>query len=272
VVYNHDEHYSELNFKSGAQNYIRCNKLITDRLKFPSSFTFSLVGDFTVDSIIPYIIKYLASIPVSTIKGNTSESSYLPTANGTHRSDFLVASDGIPKSYQFKLLSGNLPYSLKNEIYLDFIEPIMKSVFFMQLRECGIENVNINSSASLSKFENKWSYSYTFSCADSLCSVIDSLAITAFKKLLQDGIDSATFNKVKSLVLMQYRYSLHDNSYWITMLRNRSLGIEKINGTAAILDNISVLDFNRFLKSLDYGGNVIDVTMKCGKRKGRGSL
>ena len=74
-------------------------------------------------------------------------------------------------------------------------------------------------------------------------------------------MDIAEFKKVKEAEIKQYEISLRNNNYWTSVLRNKGIGIDIFTGYEDLARNITLDEFNGFLKKLYNDRNFINIKM-----------
>ena len=73
-------------------------------------------------------------------------------------------------------------------------------------------------------------------------------ALKELKNVVENGADAADFQKVKEAAIKDYETQLCENHYWMSVLSYRTLGVDSYTGMLDILNNLTLEDFNQFLK------------------------
>ena len=88
------------------------------------------------------------------------------------------------------------------------------------------------------------------------------LADEIFVNLLRDGATADQFNRVKGALLSQYENSVRTNSYWHDNIRlYELLGKDLITDHRPAIENLTLDEFNAFMRNLYDGSNRIQVNM-----------
>ena len=110
----------------------------------------------------------------------------------------------------------------------------------------------------------EWNIIYTFSTnADQQAKLI-ARADEELMNLLKNGADEANFSKAKEAMIKQYEINSRKNAYWneALMQQLRFPQVEMINNYGETLNNLTLDQFNAFMKNLYNGNNRIQVIME----------
>ena len=80
-------------------------------------------------------------------------------------------------------------------------------------------------------------------------------------KLLKEGANAEKFNRVKEAALNQYDNKVRTNAYWDGSLVSLLRGYNTITGYREAIQNMTLEDFNAFMKTLWDGKDRIQVVM-----------
>lgn len=259
VVYNRNPLYTDIKpDEIDKINYDNVLKIARERLANAGDYTFSFVGNFNTDSIKPYIEKYIASLPDN---GRRDSVTYnVGPQTGIHKNEFRLAME-TPKTSVFGVISGELPYNLKNHFMLDMLSAVMDIVYTNTIREEEGGTYGVSTSTSLSQYNDQWTFSYVFDTNGEKQEQLNERALEEFMNVLKNGADIAEFKKVKEAEIKQYEISLRNNNYWTSVLRNKGIGIDIFTGYEDLARNITLDEFNGFLKKLYNDRNFINIKM-----------
>ena len=88
------------------------------------------------------------------------------------------------------------------------------------------------------------------------------LADEIFVNLLRDGAAADQFNRFKGTLLSQYENRVRTNSYWHDNIRlHELLGKDLITDNRPAIENLTLDEFNTFMRNLYDGSNRIQVNM-----------
>ena len=89
-----------------------------------------------------------------------------------------------------------------------------------------------------------------------------NLADELFIDLLKNGATPEQFNRVKGALLSQYENSIRTNSYWHDNIRlYELLGKDFVTDHRSSIENLTLEEFNTFMRTLYNGNNRIQVNM-----------
>lgn len=144
---------------------------------------------------------------------------------------------------------------------LDMLSAVMDIVYTNTIREEEGGTYGVSTSTSLSQYNNQWTFSYVFDTNGEKQEQLNERALNEFMSVLKNGADIAEFKKVKEAEIQQYEISLRNNNYWTSVLRNKAIGTDIFTGYEALARNITLEEFNSFLKALYNDRNFINVKM-----------
>ena len=141
------------------------------------------------------------------------------------------------------------------------ISDVLDIVYTNTLREEEGGTYSPTTSASMNPLTNEWFVLYLFTTSkdakDNLC----KRAHEEFLKLLANGANEVDFNKVRDAALNQYSINSQKNEYWMGGIRSYVRGWDVISEHEKVLKEITLKDFNDFMKNLYNGDNRIQVIM-----------
>ncbi len=245
-----------------AINYDNILAEYQKKMNNAGDFTFSFVGNFDIDSIKPMIAQYISSLPDNKIREAVKYTAPFPA--GVIRSEFTVPMVN-PKTTSFTLISGKLPYSLKNDFMFDMLNSIMRIVYTNTIREEEGGTYGVGTSTSLSKYTGQWSFSYNFDTNIEAQQRLNERALKELKKVMTEGANDEEFRKAKEAAIMQYDTNLRNNDYWMSVLRYRGIGMDIYTGYEKIIKSITLPEFNEFMKKVYNDNNNITVIMNGAK-------
>lgn len=241
-----------------AMNYDNCLKLYRERVANAGDYTFSFVGSFTVDEMRPLIEKYIASLPDNGVREKTTYT--LSTVDGRVSNMFDIPMQN-QKTSVYEVLSGKMKYSLKNDVMMDMLSEIMDIVYVRTIREEEGGTYGVGTYSSLSNHTDKWHFTFQFDTNEAQKDKLVKRAEDELMNVIKNGADAADFQKVKEAALKQYDTNLRSNRFWLRTLRRKAMGIDAYTGLGDILKNMTVADFNKFLKKNLGDKNRIRVVM-----------
>ena len=259
TLYNHNPLFRQITEKDVSElNYDKCLSLYGQRVANAGDYTFSFVGNFNTDSIRPLIEKYIASLPDN---GTREKITYSISCTDGNISNYYNRSMLSPKTSVFGNFSGNMAYSVYNDMMFNILGDIMTIKYTKSLREEEGGTYGAGVSAYLSQFNNEWVISYQFSTNDAQRDKLIKIANEELADAVNNGVGETEFLQVKEAAIKQYEINLRNNSYWISAFNDKAIGKDSYTGFRNMLHNLSLNEFNKFIKQLDLTQNHITVVM-----------
>ena len=228
-----------------AVNYDNCLKLYSERVANAGDYTFSFVGKFDLKTIRPMIEKYIASLPDNGVREKYGYK--VPTAKGEILNKFTLPMENPKVSVRYNL-TGDIDFSMKTRTIFNFLSEVMDIVYTRTIREEEGGTYGVGTSAGCSFINKNYTFIFQFDTNVEKSQQLTDRAIKELKNVVENGADSADFQKVKEAAIKQYQDQLRENSYWMNVLTNKALGLDSYTGMADILNNLTLADFNAFVK------------------------
>lgn len=241
-----------------AANYDNCLKLFRDRVSNAGDFTFAFVGSFDIATMRPLIEKYIASLPDNGVREKTSYKTSFVPGKVNNNFDFPMKN---PKTSVYVVMSGDMKYSLKNTVMMDMLSEVMDIVYTRTIREEEGGTYGVATSASISSYTNKWDFLYTFDTNGEAKDKLTKRAQDELMNVINNGAQATDFQKVKEAAIKQYENNLRDNKFWRRVLNKKAVGIDSYTGLGDILKNVTLEDFNKFIKKNLSDKNKVSVVM-----------
>ncbi len=190
-----------------------------DRFSDAGDFIFTFVGNFTVDSLKPYIEKYIASLPAAGRKENWKDVGIrLPSG---------VISKVIKKGRESKstvrlTFTGTTQYNDLEAAQLDQLAKVLEIRLREVLREDQGGVYSVGAGANIFR-EPVTSYSVTisFGCSPENVDKLTGLVMEEIKNMKANGATQTNVDKVIAEDTRGMQTSVKDNSYWLYNLQNK---------------------------------------------------
>ncbi|MGN1246278.1 MAG: M16 family metallopeptidase [Muribaculaceae bacterium] len=228
-----------------AINYDNCLKLYRERVANAGDYTFCFVGKFDLATIRPMIEKYIASLPDNGVRDKYGYK--VPKAKGEILNKFTLPMENPKVSVRYNL-SGDIDFSMKTRAMFNFLSEVMDIVYTRTIREEEGGTYSVGTSAGCSYLDKSYTFIFQFDTNVEKSQQLIDRAIKELKNVVENGADAADFQKVKEAALKQYQDRLRENNYWMSVLTNKSLGLDSHTEMANILNNVTLADFNAFVK------------------------
>lgn len=244
-------------------NYTQMLSMIKESMKNAADYTFIFTGNVNIDSIKPLLEKYIASLPGDKKKkASVKDLSSISYAKG-QISDIFKQEMKTPSTQVFNQIGGsNIPYSIENSVKMEILGDILANVYVETLREEEGGTYSPYSAAGISPYTGDWQLVYLFQTSGEKQEKLRKRAYDECLKLMREGASETNFNKVREAALKQYDIMIRTNNYWNQNLIDQERGIDTISGHKAAIENLTLTDFNKFIKNLYDGKNRIEVVME----------
>ncbi len=236
-----------------------------DRFADPSDFTFIIVGNFTIESITPFITKYLASIP-ATHRKETWKDVNANIAEGKHVERFSFGE--APKSQVQLSWHGEFDWDDRKSRYeLTSLMEALRNRLRESMREDqgGVYGVSVSGSASKRPKEG-FGVTISFNAEPDEVDTLISIAHRDLKDMMTDGPTDKDLTKIKELHRQQRIKNLKENNFWSNSLRryySYKLDPELIQMEAyeKLIDALSKEDIRAMAEKIFSTDNYIEVVM-----------
>ena len=167
-----------------------------------------------------------------------------------------------PATHVYDVMSGEIEFNPANDVKIGLMGDVLQIIYTATLREEEGGTYGASVGGMLNPNNNKWQLVYYFITNKDQQDQLITRANTEFEKMLQNGTDEETFNKVKQAKLKQLEINERSNSYWDNQLMSILRGHDGLTGYRQAIENLTLADFNAFLKSVYNGKNRIQVIME----------
>lgn len=248
-------------------DYAAMLKMARENLANAADYDFIFVGNVDVATLTPLLEQYIASLPGNPKKAHKRTNVKLPIPAGQKDNFFDYAMES-PQTKEFVVISGdNVPYSLENEVKLDFLGQILDMIYIRTLREEIGGTYGASASGSLNHRTGQWVIQYLYDTGADTKQALADRAVADLEDLLKNGAKADDFKKVKEQTLNQYTLSIKKNGYWMNQLQQYSLfGLDGHSGMEQAVRSLTLEELNAFMRNLYDGKNRIHVTLNGVKK------
>ena len=156
----------------------------------------------------------------------------------------------------------NIPYNIDNDVKMSLLGSILGNIYTETLREEEGGTYSPAATAYMDSETGVWNILYQVQTNAAMQQKLMDRAHDELMKLLQNGATEEQFKKVKEAEMKQYEINVRNNGYWLNNLLSYARGIDDISGHKAAIENLTLADFNKFMKNLYNGDNRIQVIME----------
>ncbi|PIE83782.1 MAG: hypothetical protein CSA07_05165 [Bacteroidia bacterium] len=223
--------------KLGEVTLSRAKHAYQTLLPNASGLTVSIVGKFNPDSIRPYVLRYLASLPKGKPTG-WRDDGVRPPAERT-REEFTQVML-TPKTSYATVYYGRGEYNADDLLHLEALEHILGLRYTEEIREERGLTYGVRQSANLRYFPEPLASMYVFFTTDPNLAREAVPHVHRLFEGLQKGISQADVNKAKQHFLKLYGEKVRNNGYWQSIILQRERnGIDLHTGYEARVKSLS---------------------------------
>lgn len=207
-----------------------------ERFADAGGFTFTIVGNFEVEQIKPYLETYLGGLPSTKTPGTYKNLGlHIPPGQITK-----TVNKGIGDKSQVQLVfSGDYEYNDANNIQVDALEEVLQIKLTERLREKEGEVYSPGVRASYKKIPNgRYSITIGFGCAPANVDKLIGDALDEIGKLKQTGALATDIEKFQIQEARSTQVQLKENIFWAAQLGS---ALQNDQDPDAILNHVANL-------------------------------
>ncbi|MDE5773709.1 MAG: insulinase family protein [Muribaculaceae bacterium] len=240
-----------LSLINGA-DYDRMFAMIKESVKNAADYTFVFSGNIDAATIKPLLEKYIANLPSTGVRTEMPIINDISLNSGDVTKEVKVNMQN-PAVYVFGSIDGTVQYNMYNDITIKLIADVLDMVYINTLREEEGGTYGAQVATTLIPYNNQWSLYYVFQTGMDMKDKLIARANQELLKLLSEGTDADTFNKVKEAALAQYDINVRTNKYWTETIVSIERGYNLHTGYREMLSSLTLDEFNNYMSNL-YNG------------------
>ncbi len=194
-------------------NLDRAMAIYKERLGDANGMNFVFVGSFKEEDIIPYIEKYIASLPATTKKFAMADDKVRPVGG---KQQLIVNKGKEEKSLILAFYSGEVPYSEDMDLKASALSEVLNIRIIEELREKvqGIYGGGTN--GGLEKYPySSYNFVLQLPCGPEKVDTLLKAVKKEFADIAAKGPDTSYLNKVKIQWLEQNKVKMKENGTWL---------------------------------------------------------
>ncbi|MBD5357821.1 MAG: insulinase family protein [Bacteroides sp.] len=242
-------------------DYGRILQIYKEAVANPADYTFLFTGNVDIEIMKPLLEQYIASLPTSK-KRESKVVTPINTSDGQVVDNYSIEMT-TPGDWLYGFYSGtNIEGNIQNQVKTSLVGDVLGIIYTEILREKegGVYSPMVYSSYDINT--GKWNLVYFLQTNEEQSAQMLNLADELFVKLLKEGATADQFNRVKGALLSQYENTVRTNSYWHNNIRLYNLlGNDFITDHRNAIENLTLNEFNDFMRNLYDGKNRIQVNM-----------
>jgi zinc protease len=196
----------------GTANLDKAYAFYKDRFADASGFTFTFVGNFTIETIKPYLEAYLATLPSTNKKETYNNLNIYPPAGQITKTVYKGIGDKATVELVF---DGPYEYNDANNIQVDALEEILQIKLTERLREKDGGTYSPGVRASYKKIPNgRYSFTIFFDCTPANVDKLIADALDEIDKIKQNGALQLDIDKFTAQEARSTQVQLKENIFW----------------------------------------------------------
>lgn len=199
-------------------NLDRIYEIFKDRFSNAGDFTFFMVGNLNIDSVIPLAEKYLGSLPVTgRVETFRDESAPFPAG----ATNITLYKGKEPKAMVGIVMQGDFEWTDKNKLYLRMLREVISIKLIEIIREemSGVYSPQVQ--MSIEKYPKpEFSMMIMFGCSPGNTKKLPDAVFGVIDRLRKKGPTEVDLKKVQELLLNERETDLKTNKWWLTRLEN----------------------------------------------------
>lgn len=244
-----------------AADYASTLDIVRKSLANAADYTFIFTGNIDVETLKPMLEQYIASLPSTGKAVEPVVVTPVPVIKGIVNETFDQPMS-TPSTQVFVTIDdNNIPYNIENDVKISLMGDILGNIFTETLRE---EEGGTYSPYAFGRFNpwtGYWSCNYLFQTNREAQGRLIERANKELEQLMNQGAKEADFNKAQQAMAKQYEINVRTNKYWNNNLLKYYLGVDDITNHKSAIDNVTLSDFNAFMKNLYNGKNRLNFIM-----------
>jgi zinc protease len=219
-------------------NLDRAFDIYQERFADAGDFTFVVSGNFDLEPVIPFLVKYLGSLPDH---GRREVARNLKTSHANHKSNrrFYLGLEKDKADVRLRF-SGAYTFSAKNNVTLDAIEFVLQDIMTKRLREKEGGTYAVSVVVKYSKInKGMYDFSIAFMCAPDNVENMIAYALEEIENLKYKNLTPEILSKIKTHGKGRLKESLDEVTFWTNYLANQ---IQNDDDLAEIIRQDKILD------------------------------
>ncbi|MDE6294581.1 MAG: insulinase family protein, partial [Muribaculaceae bacterium] len=237
-----------------SADYDKMFGMIKDALKNAADYTFIFTGNVDADTLKPLLEKYIANLPSTEVKTEMPIINNITITTGDITKEMPVNMQN-PAVYVFGAIDGDIEYNLYNDMRIKLIADVLDIIYINTLREEEGGTYGAQCASQIVPFSNQWMIYYIFQTGMDMKDRLINRANVELARLLKEGTDAETFNKVKGAALAQFDINVRTNEYWDNTLVSMQRGYDMYTGYKEMLSSLTLEEFNKYMSTLYNGQN-----------------
>lgn len=241
-------------------DYAKMMSLYKESIKNAADYTLIITGNVDESVIKPILEQYVATLP-STGKASAPSPSVVPMipVPGKVKDEFTIPAQSPAVFYNNVIHQEGMPFNIENSVKVELIGNVLYMIYLETLREEMGGTYSPYAVADLNPYTSTWSIMWYVGTTEEMMEAIVNRANEEFNRLMQNGTDQQHFAKVREAALKQLENNERTNQFWKKALALDQFGFDTFSGKKEALENLTLEEFNKFIKTLYNGQNQVEI-------------
>lgn len=261
VIYSHNPLMESISVETIEKaSYPESLNIVKKVLSNAADYTFVFVGNINEAEFIPMLEQYIATLP-STGKATECTAPNFKPAAGIINNEFTLPML-TPSTMVLGVYTNSIEPTIENAVKVQLAGNLLSNIYTETLREEEGGTYSPFASANLSYLNKQWMIQIVFQTNSDIQAKLIKRSHDELIKLITNGATAEQFNKVKEAAAKQYDINVKTNGYWLGAIQSLAQGYNRITNNASAINNLTLDEFNSFLKTLNVDENHIQVVME----------
>lgn len=221
----------------------------------PSQFTYIMVGDFDVDEAARLFRNYISGLPNHTDTPLHPPIPILPLPG--NRNIQVSLPNHSDRSQLWGVLSGSSSMTMRDQVMFDILNIILSSELNQILREIHGITYGVEVETKLQRKYQRWNVNYQFNYASKTLFDVTKTTHSIIDGILTSyAIDDMVLGLIKQKLISQHETNVSTNSYWLNVLCEYVLGLDRHTEYLKTLQDITAAELTEYINSLNPDINI----------------
>lgn len=231
-----------------AANYQEMLEMLQTSMSNAADYTMVFVGNIDIENFRPLLEKYIASLPSTGKKSERKVISpvSIPTGNQVNKFDLAMQVPAVNVMGAFD--GSNLKYNVENVAQVQLLGSVLDNIYTLTLREEEGGTYSPHAAGTYFQVCDQWMLYYIFTTNNEMSERLIERANKEAKELIAEGASAEMFNQVREAAINQLQIAKKNNGYWLSNISEYERGFDMVTGSEEFLKNLTVEQFNEFVK------------------------
>lgn len=246
----------------GAVDFARLEPVYNKLFGNIRNFTVYIIGNVNLDTLKPLVEKYIGSMNADKKAVLEKVDDGVRFVKGNVKNDFRFPMKQ-PKVGICRIFSGEIPYTLENQINMQFLSQILRSRYTESIREekGGSYSIFVDGQM-LPDFVNKYALMIQFDTNEELADEMGEIVVAELKSIADNGPRTEDVEKCREYMLKNWENELISNSSWLNMLVKNDRNGFDYTKYKEIVGSVTNADIQNLMKKILGDGNDAYIIMR----------